>query len=342
MKKIFLPAALCLLLALMPLRGAAAPADGPVAGPQACWSPDGATLQKIRSDCGPLAGDAFEACFLDGMRQGGASSEAVRFAKSTGRAGYLEAFRRHGPVDIAFVVYPFRANENQGFVLVNGTPPRIDVDDLTLLSQDALKKDPAFHGLRQIYPALSLWAGDRSDRAYPLAETMPDGGQRFTVRYRLLNGCHACELAGFADYVFEFDGAGRFLKTAYAGMAAGGREPLCDEAVCHDPARPLVVRAGRTFTLKVRSNPTTGYRWELAGPLDANILSFVGREYRPERTDRVGAGGTEIWTFRAVGSGEAVIALKYVRPWEKDIAPADAAVFRIHSTAGEKKKSDTP
>ncbi|MFC1568547.1 protease inhibitor I42 family protein, partial [Candidatus Margulisiibacteriota bacterium] len=59
------------------------------------------------------------------------------------------------------------------------------------------------------------------------------------------------------------------------------------------------------------------------------IVRLEGSKYLPEATDRVGAGGEEQWTFLAVKKGSAAIALKYVRPWEKDQPPAEEKTFLI-------------
>ncbi|MBA4396564.1 MAG: hypothetical protein C0394_04165 [Syntrophus sp. (in: bacteria)] len=341
MKRAIVLIGLCLVLIAAPLQGTEILKPAPATGPEACWSPEATIMGKIRAACAPLAGTAFEACFIDGMQKSGASPQAVAFTKSIGNLGYMQALRKLGPVDIALVVYPFRANENQGFLLINGNPPQIDVDDLSLLSPEGLKKDPRYNRLKRKYPALMLWPGDRSDRDYPLPETRPDGGQRFTVRYRLLNGCHACELAGYAGYAFEFDKTGQFLGTKYQGIerTPDGCSP---EQGFSDPTRPVAVNAGQTFTLRLRSNPTTGYIWELAEPLKEGILSFIGREYQADKTDRVGAGGTEIWTFKSVGTGETRIKLKYIRPWEKDTLPAQTAQFRININGDRKEKRVKP
>jgi inhibitor of cysteine peptidase len=82
---------------------------------------------------------------------------------------------------------------------------------------------------------------------------------------------------------------------------------------------------GREFSLTLASNATTGYHWELAAPLDEALVKLVSNTYQAPRTGLLGAGGQEIWTFRAVGRGQTVIQLKYVRPWEKDAAPAETA-----------------
>lgn len=91
----------------------------------------------------------------------------------------------------------------------------------------------------------------------------------------------------------------------------------------------IEVAVEREFSVTLPSNPTTGYHWELAAALDEGIVKLVNSTYQAPATDLLGAGGEEIWTFKAVGRGETVIELKYVRPWEKDVAPADRASFRV-------------
>ena len=342
MNKTMLLTGLCLLLTASTLHGMGPVQATPRIGPDACWSPDATIMEKIRKECAPLSGDGFEACFVAGMRKSGASPQAVAFSQSIGNLGYMKALRKHGPVDIAFVVYPFRANENQGFLLVNGDRPQVDVDDPGLLSPMNLIKDPRYIRLKTQYPAVALWPGDRSDSDYPLPERTPDGGLRFMVRYRLLNGCHACELAGHARYAFEFDKTGRFLGTTYLGVEKPGEISDFSEWPDSDPAAPIAVAPGQTFTLTLRSNPTTGYIWQPAEPVDERILRFIGSEYRSDKTGLTGAGGREVWTFKAVGSSETRIMLKYARPWEKDAAPAKTARFTVLSGNEMKKQSVKP
>jgi predicted secreted protein len=298
-------------------------------------------MEKIRAECAPLSGDGFEACFVAGMQKSGASPQAVALSQSIGNLGYMKALRKHGPVDIAFVVYPFRANENQGFLLVNGDPPQVDVDDLSLLSPENLIKDSRYIRLKKQYPAVALWPGDRSDRDYPLPEGTPDGGLRFMVRYRLLNGCHACELAGYALYAFEFDKTGRFLRTSYIEIENPDIPQVSAEGFS-DPSAPIEVGKGQNFVLTLPSNPTTGYIWQPAEPFDERILRFIGHEYRSDHPGLTGAGGREIWIFKAVGTGETRIMLKYVRPLEKNAAPAKTARFTVMSGGKMKMQGVKP
>ena len=109
------------------------------------------------------------------------------------------------------------------------------------------------------------------------------------------------------------------------GKLASNQESSGKEA-----ARKLLnVTVGQEFTVTLASNATTGYHWELAAPLDEAVVKLVNSEYRTPETSALGAPGQEIWTFQAVGKGQTVINLKYVRPWEKDVAPVETASYGV-------------
>jgi len=104
--------------------------------------------------------------------------------------------------------------------------------------------------------------------------------------------------------------------------------PTPSEPVPH--AETIEVTVGEEFTISLDSNPTTGYSWELTGPLPA-WLELIGSEYIPTPTDppMVGSGGIEEWTFRANAAGTATITFEYRRPWEEDQPPAERKTFVI-------------
>ena len=79
----------------------------------------------------------------------------------------------------------------------------------------------------------------------------------------------------------------------------------------------IKVKSGHTFSIKLKANPTTGYLWQLAKPLDNNYVELVSSDYIPPRTKLVGAGNIEVWTFKAIKTGKTEIILQYLRPWEK-------------------------
>jgi len=94
-------------------------------------------------------------------------------------------------------------------------------------------------------------------------------------------------------------------------------------------ASVMEARTGEEFTIILSANPTTGYQWQLAKPLNTNMIQFINSEYFPDKTGRIGAGGKQKWKFKAGNAGRADITFKYVRPWEKNISPASEKKFVI-------------
>ena len=119
------------------------------------------------------------------------------------------------------------------------------------------------------------------------------------------------------------------LVTAIIVVAAGLLSYKNKHPVYNSPVKNIEVKAGQRLIIRLDANPTTGYQWQLAQPLDPNILELVSSEYRPTETKLVGAGGKEAWTFKSVRPGKAKVSLKYLRPWEKDAKPAETEDFII-------------
>jgi hypothetical protein len=199
--------------------------DDPV-GPAAIWSPDGDDLSDIAQSCN--AEQNYGKCFLDQM-ENFASSEAVEFSQSLleqtpSRAGYLKDLREAGAVDLGLVAYPQAGGPSQGWVLLNGMPAIINVDDLSRLPQSAMEKDPQFHALRKIYPGikLSVDAGERKEGAMPEVRGLDNGGQRFVVGYSL-DACSTCTAIAHASFGFDFDATGKFLGIRFLQVATLNR-----------------------------------------------------------------------------------------------------------------------
>lgn len=92
----------------------------------------------------------------------------------------------------------------------------------------------------------------------------------------------------------------------------------------------LDLKVDDTVVIRLESNPTTGYSWILDENTDTSVVSVVDSEYLQSVEDKelVGAGGYEIFTFKAVSGGSTVIVLNYERPWEEDKEPLDT--FRVN------------
>ena len=111
--------------------------------------------------------------------------------------------------------------------------------------------------------------------------------------------------------------------------------------VCAQPAKPapetnapIQVAAGKEFTITLKSNPTTGYRWQLAKPADEAVVKPGKNSYQADQhaPGMVGGGGKEVWTFTAVKPGKTVLEFKYARAWEKDKPPVRTANYEVEVT----------
>jgi predicted secreted protein len=103
---------------------------------------------------------------------------------------------------------------------------------------------------------------------------------------------------------------------------AGPIEIDCD-AFYQDPNQvsQVALRAGDEITVRLCSNPSTGYQWtEEAEIGDTDVLVQQSHAYQapPEEggPPAPGTPGVEVWVFRAIGSGESVTRLEYSQPWE--------------------------
>ena len=162
-------------------------------------------------------------CMIAQMQKAGAPAAVVNFTRelykqSHGEFGIMTGFQPEGLVAFAWITYPLRANTNYGLLLVNGRPPIINVEDLKLLDRKAMEQSAQFQNLKNQFPKVELFPGDRDGKIWPNSQTGPNGGIQFTVGYPLLNGCHACEHAGSAIFTWNLDAQGKFLGTTFVGM----------------------------------------------------------------------------------------------------------------------------
>ena len=124
------------------------------------------------------------------------------------------------------------------------------------------------------------------------------------------------------------------VAIATIGMVAAGCGSDDDSGGGEDgkvfTSSPVDVAVDDTFVIELEANPSTGYTWELAGPLDEAIVVSLGSDHEAGDSDAVGASGTQKLSFRAVGSGTTTIALQYVRPWETDVVPSETQDFTVN------------
>jgi len=176
-------------------------------GPEAVWSGAGIEACRARS-----AAQAVDDCLLDQMRKGGASAGSIAFTQKLIAAdspGYVSAWKQAGPVGIATIAYPFRANTNEGSWLVPASGDPIDVDAYQLSAGDKGRAD---------YKAMI--ANNPDVFPVPPGEVAlgktPAGNLRVLVTTPIAT-CHACAPAASFVVGYDFDAAGHFL---FAGIVA--------------------------------------------------------------------------------------------------------------------------
>ena len=129
-----------------------------------------------------------------------------------------------------------------------------------------------------------------------------------------------------------------------------------------DTTLAIQTEVGQTFLIKLPSNPTTGYSWQLMSlPPDSihlqnktfkqdrhipepiqdtsagqepndqttTLQHFGGSEPNIVEPELVGAGGMEIWTFKALKADSIELLFEYRRPWEKNIPAEYKKIVKI-------------
>ncbi|MBZ5499934.1 MAG: protease inhibitor I42 family protein [Acidobacteriia bacterium] len=93
--------------------------------------------------------------------------------------------------------------------------------------------------------------------------------------------------------------------------------------------RPVIVTeldAGKTVRVELRgslvvrlsSNPTTGYQWQVVKS-DPAYLQPGSRQgfFEPDPAGGLGAGGRQAFTYKAIRQGNTRLIFHYRRPWEE-------------------------
>ena len=126
------------------------------------------------------------------------------------------------------------------------------------------------------------------------------------------------------------------------GVAMGGALTGCAARDASPSGSPKVsteiqtqsVTVGQTVRLMLVSNPTTGFTWSLdkAASTGLEHITITKEGFADsEPTDgMVGTPGRQWWIVRGDSPGEAVLQLRYLRPWEDDASPARRAAITVN------------
>ncbi len=82
--------------------------------------------------------------------------------------------------------------------------------------------------------------------------------------------------------------------------------------------RIIKVRQGEVFRVILKANHSTGFSWQWENNSNKSIVDSVYMDYVLSDKAITGAGGNEIWEFKAKKKGEQKLIMVYKRPWEKE------------------------
>jgi len=107
-----------------------------------------------------------------------------------------------------------------------------------------------------------------------------------------------------------------------AAMAGDDKDGKKDEEKRFtDPNKVIIVsKDHRSFKLRVKSNPTTGYSWVLIDDYNHELIEPKEQKFHHPDKDMPGAPGYQEWKFKVDSDAFEVpllthVTLQYIRPW---------------------------
>ena len=88
------------------------------------------------------------------------------------------------------------------------------------------------------------------------------------------------------------------------------------------------VDAGERFEIRLDSNPSTGYAWQMSAMSTPGLVALESQTHVAADAGLVGAGGTDVFVFSALG-GAGVLRLEYARAFDDPIVPERVAEFIV-------------
>ena len=76
------------------------------------------------------------------------------------------------------------------------------------------------------------------------------------------------------------------------------------------------VKPGKTFTISLPENQTTGYSWQIVAPGNAANIQKGAEGFIWPKQILTGTGGTHTWTFKAKKSGQTSIVFWMAKWWD--------------------------
>jgi hypothetical protein len=298
-------------------------------------------VDVVKASCEDPHADKLQDCFAEEMKKAGATAAAVEFSKQLGEPGFVRDFRAAGPVNIAYVFYPYRANENQSWLIVNGAPPTVDVDNskLVMIAARALKNNATYAGLARAHPDASPWPGDRYSTETPDVEMGAKGGVHIIVNYRLREKCHSCAVLGHAWYSFEFDAKGIFAGARLMAISLSRDKAPMVRATNKTGATSVGTAVGEELTIALPVKDAAASEWNLARAFDTAKLRLIEHSHVAPPAGNGASGTEELWKFAALGAGMTEVAFQ--RGPEKPVTFKVVVRSRAAGPGGSSQRSNS-
>ena len=105
------------------------------------------------------------------------------------------------------------------------------------------------------------------------------------------------------------------VVTAFLMLTACSSLPDQVSIDASSSGKTVNIAVGGTLTVTLDSNVTTGYSWELKEIGDTDVLQKTDNKYVAPANGAIGAGGKEVWTFKALAAGTSTLTMYYSQPW---------------------------
>ncbi|MBV8284663.1 MAG: hypothetical protein JO175_08440 [Candidatus Eremiobacteraeota bacterium] len=166
----------------------------------------------VAAKASPNQESPLQVCLLKIMHEDGAPKNAIAFTQwfywtPYGDSAYITALAKpqYGPVQLASIFYPGNANNNDAYLFVNGTNPRVtDPKVIFAPAAQPWKHDAGYRAILSAHPNAFVYA----TLSFVKLERREGGGQRFTLAAPIVDGCHACARLGTVDIAYDFGSLG--------------------------------------------------------------------------------------------------------------------------------------
>lgn len=114
-----------------------------------------------------------------------------------------------------------------------------------------------------------------------------------------------------------------------AGCTKDIKEPCTTINAAHYKGEAIVINNDGCVAFEMESQLSTGYHWSFK--IEQNPVVLVNSDYKVETMQQQVVGGVdrEIFTFKAVKPGTAIIVFEYTRAFDKNQKPVKSKEYTV-------------